>query len=188
MIDRVGDRRVLAGDFEGDIDDRQVGSARFGHDIGSDAVAAARRCGSGSVATIGRQPIARSAWMSRRPIGPHPNTPADMPPRAFPRSSAWIATPSGSRSTAAAVSTEFGERQQEVGRPGKERAQSAVGVAEAKEADVRAEVPPTRQAELAALAGVSGIDRHAEAATRAGGDDPGDLVPEDQCVPGNGPG
>ena len=74
-----------------------------------------------------------------------------------------------------------------MGRPGKERAQSAVSFPEAKEADIRAEVPPTRQAKLAALAGVSGIDRHAEAATRAGGDDPGDLVPEDRCVAGNGP-
>jgi hypothetical protein len=80
----------------------------------------------------------------------------------------------------------IGEWEEESGGPGKERSQTAIGVREPEEADVRAEVAPTSQAQLAPLARVGRIDRHAEAATRPGRDDAGDLVAKHEWMAGYG--
>jgi hypothetical protein len=69
-----------------------------------------------------------------------------------------------------------GEWEQEAGRPGKERSQTAIGVREPQEADVRAEVAPASQAQLAPLARVGRIDCHPKSAARPGSNDTRDLV------------
>ena len=58
--------------------------------------AASRRCASGSIASTELAPAAFSTPMSSSPIGPQPITEAVPPNGRCPRSTEWIATPSGS--------------------------------------------------------------------------------------------
>ena len=180
MIDRVGDRGVLAGDFERDVDDREIRRCRSGRDVGS------MREGRGATMRewIGRHD--RSAPDGAKHLDEQ-NADGPAPEHACRHAGTHLAEiecmdrhterfeENGGRRV-----HRFREWKQEAGRPGNERSESAVRVAEPEKADVRTEVPATGQAQLAPLARVGRIDRDAEPAARSGRNDASDLVAKDE--------